>query len=864
MPIDRTFVAEKPSLAQGIAEALAELTGNKATRGDGAWTVGDDRVTWLFGHMYETAEPKKLDPKWEKWNLDSLPIVVEASKWRLNPLDKHKGHLAKIRDLLKQSKAVVNCGDAAREGQLLVDEVIIESGLSPFDAKVQRLWVKSMARKDMIAAISGMKPNLERKSLYESAVCRQRADFQHGMTWTRFMTVKARSAGFDTMLSVGRVQTPTLRLVVDRDRERAAFKPVDHYLPRVVFRHANGEFKTTWIVPTDFDGLDPEGRLIDRKVADSILSGVNGTDGKVVFYKAEGKSTGAPLPFSLSALQADCAAKFGLTAAETLEVAQALYETHKATTYPRSDSRHLPTSIFKDEAPQILRAVSAVPELMEAAKGADPSMRSSAWDDSKVSDHHGIIPTTEFSAAKLDRMSDRERQVCMLIVRTFLAQFLPLFRYKATTVEVACSDHRFRALGRLVTDQGWKRAFGAGEADDEDDKDEEAAQSIPQMGQGDPVKAIGGDVASKRTSAPPAFNDGTLITAMANIHRFVTDAEAKRKLKENAGIGTEATRAATLTTIIDRGYVKRKGKTGLESTDLGKSLIDSLPPYLSDPVLTALWEGALEDVEKGKRTLSEFMEAQAKDLTARVGQMRSVPITIKGVKPAVKPVDGHGETCAKCGKGTMVTKVVHKDGPSKGKVYLACSEYPDCDNRVWPGEKVAPVEGHGKDCPACGKGKLETKKITKEGKTYIFLSCTNYPDCRHREWPAPPALPGTGETCPKCSKTKLVTRVVQKDGPSKGKSFLSCPDRECGFSKWPEEKVANPLPGDGAKCTKCGVGTMDTKTIRKEGPNQGKKFLSCTNYPACNNAVWPDRDAGGGGGKPSFSKDSKRPARSGR
>ena len=869
--IDHLFIAEKPSLAEGIAKARAEQLGVSADKrsSEGCWVVGPDRVTWLYGHMYDTAEPGVYGEQWKTRSISALPITVPHDKWQLivaedrapaagdnRPTLDKKAHLRLIGGLLKSSKNIVNCGDAAREGQLLVDEVILEAGTDAFAPNVFRLWVKSLARKDLLAALAGMKPNAEKRTLYDAAVCRQRADWLHGMNYSRLYTGLAKQSGADASIQVGRVMTPTLRLVVDRDRERLNFKEVRHYLPRVKFRHENGTFAANWVLPDDADGLDGEGRLVDKAVAERICAKVDGKPGRIASYKTEQKSKGAPLPFSLSALQAECSSKLHLTADETLTVAQALYEKHKATTYPRSDSRHLPTSILKDEAPGIIAALAQTREYGEVASKADLGLRSAAWDDSKVSDHHGIIPTSEFSAAKLAQMDDTERQVFRIVALTFIAQFHPNHKWKATSVEVACEGEKFRASGRLVTDQGWKVVFGAGEADDDEDKDDENSQAVPAMAQGDGVTAQGGEVSVKNVPKPPEFNDGTLITAMVNAHRFETNPELKKKLREGDGIGTEATRAATIQKLLGvnkagkvvakNPLLARKGKNGLVSTDFGRSVIDMLPEELRSLGMTALWEGLLSNVDKGSLQVEAFLDRQAKNIADRIEAAKGSKVTIKGVKSGVKPIEGDGDPCPKCKEGVQRTREI-PSGEHKGKKYLSCSRYPDCDHRVFPQAGVEPLPGHRKPCGACNKGEMWTREITSKtsGKKYRLLACSNNKECKNEEWPARPTvepLPGDGKPCPKCG-TAMKTFAVSKEGPNKGKRFLACtnPSRECKTFEFPEPDVA-PLPGHGETCTKCGKGTMKTKQINAKS---GKTYvvLACTNYPACDNTVWPERSA---------------------
>lgn len=853
---DCLFIAEKPSLAEGIAQARAEQLGVKAEKrsSEVCWIVGDDRVTWLFGHMYDTAGPDAYGPQWKQWSIANLPITVPFDKWKLvisedkrpapggRPSSDKSGHIRAINRLLHDAKRVVNCGDAAREGQLLVDELIIEAGIDPFLPNVSRLWVKSLTRKDMLAALNSMKPNAEKKTLYNSAVCRQRADWLHGMNYTRLYTGLARQSGTDAVIPIGRVMTPTLRLVVDRDRERLHFKEVKHYLPKISFKHEKGAFAANWIIPGDAEGLDAEGRLIDRTVADSICAKIDGQTGRITSFKAELKTKGAPLPFSLSALQAECGARLQMTADETLNIAQALYEKHKATTYPRSDSRYLPTAILKDEVPQIMRSLAATEDFGGIASKADLSLKSAAWDDSKVSDHHGIIPTTEISAAKIAQMDETEFKVFQIIARAFIAQFHPSYKWKATTVDVLCAEERFRANGQLITDQGWKIVYGAEAIDDEDDKADDA-QSVPPMAQGDSVVASGSSVTAKTTSKPPEFTDGTLITAMVNAHRFEVNPELKKKLKEGDGIGTEATRAATIQKLLRSKMLERKGKDRLVSGEFGRSIIDMLPEEMRSLGMTALWEGLLSQVEKGAMAPELFLDRQMKNIADKVSASRDTKITVKGVTGGIRPIPGHGASCPKCKIGVLMTREVFK-GDDKGKKYLSCSRYPDCSYRA--AKLVEPMPGDGKTCATCGTGHMFTHEgVSKEGKPYRCLMCSNFPDCKAVEWgarsagPEVPPIPGHGEVCEVCRVGKMMTKQITA---KTGKTYivLACDNYPaCKTTKWPSDAPAsNPMPGEGKECTVCHKGVMKTKEWTKDGVT--KRRLSCSNYPACKNTIWDD------------------------
>lgn len=677
--IDTLFIAEKPSLAEAIAHARAEQLAVKAVKSDGFWQVGDDAVCWFFGHMYELAEPKSYDERWAKWRLDDLPISVANDDWQLVVSSDKKAHMSKIGKLIKSAETLVNAGDAAREGQLLVDEALVAHHINPFGPNVLRLWVQSMTRADMLAALSDMKPNTSKQTLYLSAVCRQRADWLHGMNYSRLYTLLARASGADTALSVGRVQTPTLRLIVDRDNERSTFKPIDHYGLKIACKHTAGDFTASWRIPETAPDLDPEGRLLDRSVADSIVKTVSGQTGKVTAYKADPKTKSAPLPYSLSALQADCGAKFGMTAKAVLDTAQSLYERHRIASYPRSDSRYLPTAILTDETPAILTALAGTPAYACAGQ-ADQTIKSDAWNDTKISDHHGIIPTTEFSAGKLANLSETERNVFDLIARSFIAQFFQAYEYQSVSSSVEVAGQAFEASGTTVTALGWKTVFSDAEADD--------STSLPELAIGDTVTVSAGEVVAKRTTPPAAFTDGSLISAMASVHKFVTDPNIKKRLKESSGIGTEATRADCIETLLKRKFVERKGKNGLVSTQLGKSLIATLPTGLTDPGVTALWEDQLAAIERGDVTAEAFLAQQSASIAGHIEKARGTVVKLAGApqraaKSPPPPINGHGSACPACNQGTMQTRLV-KAGKFAGKSFLGCSRYPDCKHSIWP------------------------------------------------------------------------------------------------------------------------------------------------------------------------------------
>lgn len=824
------FIAEKPSLAKEIAETRGKMLGVRPSRGTTHWTVGDDCVIWLFGHMIGLVEPHHYDERYKSWNIDLLPF--NPVKFQHEPtkvysegkLDKKRTEdvltqVKTVKALLKDTQIAVNAGDPEREGQLLVDELLIYHGWDAFGPRTKRFWSQSLTENEITKNINGMFPNAEKENLYKAAFARQKADWLHGMNMTRLYTTLARRSGADITLSVGRVQTPTLNLVYERDMEIARFKPTDHFVPTGVFVHENGRFKANWVIPADHAGVDHEGRLIDKTVAQSILDKIAGKQGAISDFETKNNSKGPPLPYKLSTLQQTCSAKFGLTAQQTLDVAQSLYEKHKATSYPRTDSQHLPISVLKEQAPSIMAALTATQGVDRAAQTADLKIKSKAWDDSKVSDHHGIIPTTEFDAGKLAAMSPIERNVFMLIAKAFVAQFHPDQTWKSMTALVKCEGHTFRASGKIPGNQGWRVVYD-GEVDEDDEDEKGDNQTVPNMRKGDPVKADKGELSSKRTTPPSAYTDGTLIAAMTDIHKFEPDPEMKKRLKENAGIGTEATRANIIETLIKlRKFLQRSGSGKVKkitTTEAGRSVIEALPREMKSAGLTALWEGQLEKITKGEYSDEQFMKVLHDTLVKRVEQSRNLTITIKG--KSVQPLKGDGEPCPVCkeaGRHNLMRTGVILVGEKKERtIVLRCTGWKgkddptSCRNIVWPdrpkAEPVPPAPGHGETCKKCGVGQMITARSAKGA---IYLKCNNW----------------------------------KRDGKN-----------NCDAFAFPEEKIEK-IAGDGDPCKECGKGHMVTRKTYK-GDNAGKLYLSCSE---CRAPIYPPGYSSGGKGGGSKGGGSK-------
>jgi len=666
----RLFIAEKPSVAKSIAGELG-ITG----KGDGYIVCGNTKVTWCFGHMLALAEPDEYTPDdvprsksgKKVWRTEELPIIPQS--WVIKPKTETQKQLAVIGKLLKEATEIVNAGDPDREGQLLIDGV-----LEHFqnNKPVQRFWVSAQDSVSIKRGLAALKANTAYHGWAAAARGRQQADWLMGMNLSRAYTLRAQRGGSRALLTVGRVQTPTLTLVVNRDREIEAFKPVSFHTIKAVVQHADGSFTATWKAKEEQPGQDSEGRLVDVAIANALVASVKGQPGSIVAYKQEAKKQNQPLAFALSDITALASAKFGYGAEEVLNACQALYETYKLTSYPRTDCAYLPESQHAD-ASQVLEAIKHVnPELTSLVDGANPSLKSKTWNDSKITAHHGIIPTMH--KGNKANLNERERNIYELIVRAYLAQFYQLFEYMQTTVIAEVAGENFAASGKVVTRIGWREAYSQPdeEAEKEGEEVDSNTQTLPSMKQGDAVTCTDATRRDAKTKPPPRFTEGTLIRAMENIHKFVNNPEHKKMLREGDGIGTSATRASIISELKRREFLVLKGKQ-MVSTPLGRSVVDALPEVIKSPVLTALNERLLKDIEQGNaEALTAFTAKQEAFIREQVALANSGVVSIAGGKERVPISSLH--RCMSCASGLVRRPAKNK----KGQHWWGCSNFPAC------------------------------------------------------------------------------------------------------------------------------------------------------------------------------------------
>nr|WP_024968239.1 DNA topoisomerase III [Pantoea sp. IMH] len=622
----RLFIAEKPSLARAIADVLPK----PHRRGDGYIACGADHmVTWCVGHLLEQAQPDSYNSRYARWSLADLPIVPE--KWQLQPRPSVAKQLNVIKKLLTQATEIIHAGDPDREGQLLVDEVLDYLDLpGEKREKVQRCLINDLNPQAVERAVGRLRENREFIPLCVSALARARADWLYGINMTRAYTLLGRNAGYDGVLSVGRVQTPVLGMVVRRDEEIENFVPRDFFEVKAhIVTPQQERFVALWQPSESCEPYqDEEGRLLHRPLAEHVVGRIGGQPALVSSYNDKRENDTAPLPFSLSSLQIEAAKRFGLSAQTVLDTCQKLYETHKLITYPRSDSRYLPEEHFAGRH-AVLNAINAHQPDLTPPGDFNPDRKNRCWDDKKVDAHHAIVPTARSNSI---RLTDNENNIYRLIATQYLMQFCPDAVYRKCVIEMDIAGGKFVAKARFLAEAGWRALLGSKERDEEND-----GTPLPVVAKGDELLCERGEVVEKQTQPPRPFTDATILSAMTGIARFVQDKALKKVLRATDGLGTEATRAGIIELLFKRAFLIKKGRY-IHATPAGRALIHSLPEMAARPDMTAHWESTLTKISEKQCRYQDFMLPLVETLYSLIEQARQQPAAhaFRGL-PAVAP-----------------------------------------------------------------------------------------------------------------------------------------------------------------------------------------------------------------------------------
>ncbi|GAB1670742.1 DNA topoisomerase III [Mannheimia haemolytica] len=649
----KLFICEKPSQARDLAGVLGATS-----KAEGFLATADKSiiVTWGFGHLVEQYQPEDYDEAWKRWAFETLPII--PSQWKMAPKKESKKQYSVVMGLIKKATSVVIATDADREGEMIARELL---DLAGFRGQIQRCWLSALDDASIRKALQTLKSGKETEALYYAGMGRSRSDWLIGMNFSRLFTLMAQTKGYSGKpLSVGRVQSPTLALVVNRDREIANFVPKAHYSLAVQLATASDEtFVAGLSIPEQY--LDESGLCLDSRVIQQAEAQIKQVGiAKVITVETKREKKAPPLLYALSDLQGECNRLFGFGAQQVLDIAQSLYEEHKITTYPRTDCGYLPESQLT-EVPMVIRSlVAADSGLQTLLPRLNLQQKSRAWDDKKITAHHGIIPTIK--KADLSKLSEEEMKVYDLIRRRYLAQFLPHLETDKTIATLQSSGHTLIARGNVIVSQGWRILFGKNA--DEDVGSDDEKQGLPALTANQQCRVTHSEVRTLQTKPPAHYTEGTLLEAMKNAARFVTDPRLKQRLRETEGLGTEATRAGLIQGLIDKGFLIKKKKSLMASAE-AIALIDSLPDLLKNPGLTALWEQALNQIAEGSMTLDDFMQRQETFVRQLIGNCMQQGMSLGNIEI---------RKCPECGK--PMRKINHAKG-----TFWGCTGYPDCQHK---------------------------------------------------------------------------------------------------------------------------------------------------------------------------------------
>ena len=675
-------LAEKPSVGRDIAKVL------KSNVNKGAYIEGNKYViTWALGHLVGLQDPESYDEKYKTWSMETLPMLPKNMK--LTVLKKTSKQFYEVKKLLNRNdiEEIVIATDAGREGELVARWIIEKVGVKK---PIKRLWISSQTDKAILEGFRNLKSGSEYENLYKAAVCRAEADWIVGLNVTRALTCK-----YNAQLSAGRVQSPTLAMIVDREEEIKNFKPKTFYTINAKSKDINFQ----WV------NKDNNLRIFDEEFANKLINKIKDKDAKIVSITETPKKKFSPALYDLTELQRDANKIWGYSAKQTLSIMQRLYENHKILTYPRTDSRYISSDIV-GTIPERLRAISIGEYRLAASEILKNKINSnkSFVDNSKVSDHHAIIPTEQ--KPNLSNLSTEEKHIYDLVVKRFLSVLMTPFEYIQTNIKADINGEIFVAKGKVIKSKGWKSLYDKDYSEEDSKEDDLKDQVLPKIIEGDIINITKLELNKGETKPPARFNEGTLLSAMENPQKYVNvNKEAAKTLNETGGLGTVATRADIIEKLFNSFVIEKRGKE-IVPTSKGKQLIELVPNELKSPLLTAKWENRLDGISKGKDNPNDFIKEMKNYAIALVE-------AVKNDNSKFVHDNKIGKKCPNCGKYLLEVK-------GKNGVMNVCQDR-ECGYR----ESVS--RNTNARCPECKK-KLEVRG-QGEGKIYV---CPNT-NCNFRE-----------------------------------------------------------------------------------------------------------------------------------
>jgi DNA topoisomerase-3 len=667
------IIAEKPSVGRDLAGALP----GKFAKQDGYLESEDYVVTWAVGHLVTLAEPEDYDERFKKWRMADLPILPDV--FRLKPRDtKAAKQLKVIQKLLKRDdvEQVVNACDSGREGELIFAYIW---DTAKVEKPVERLWISSMTKQAIQEGFTHLRPREQLDPLQRAARSRSEADWLVGMNATRAATIRGR-AWVGGVVSLGRVQTPTLALIVRREREIQAFVPEPYWLVHATLEApSRAGYTGLWFSPELGETEREQSRIKEASRADEIVSKVSGNDGTIKKVERKEQTERAPLLYDLTSLQRDANGRFGFSASRTLRAAQSLYEDKKAITYPRTSSRYLSGDLVPQLKPtaETLLPIAEYAPFARYVIGLDQLPLQRVVNDERVDDHHAIIPTD--IEHEVGVFSEDERRIFDLVAKRFLAVFHPPAKYARTTVVTEVEGETFRTRGKITLEAGWRGVYGV-EPDEPKTQEEDEAEGgeLPRLEEGMTIRCVEAVSEAKETRPPPRYNEATLLSAMETAGKLVDDEELAEAMKER-GLGTPATRAEIIETLIRREYVERVGKE-LTPTPKGLQVVSMLEGHpLTQAGLTGDWEKRLLDIEHGSGDRDAFMEGIQQFTRSTVEDIAN--LTAEDLRPERVELG----LCPRCGAETG--EIIRENSRAYGCTSWKSREEPGCGFVIW--KKVA-------------------------------------------------------------------------------------------------------------------------------------------------------------------------------
>lgn len=684
----RLVIAEKPALGNIIGTALGVVSKKNGY----IECKNNVLVTWCIGHVLEYMKPDEINLRYKSWNKEDLPLKVRPLK--LKPKISTITQFKVIETLIKKANLIVNAGDPDDEGELLIREVLDYVG---YKGELRRVLINDLNVSSVQKAFKSLKDGYSFTPIYHKALARSQADYLYGMNLTRAYTISARNKGINDIYSVGRVQTPTLGLIVKRYLQNKSHKDLYYYNLVGDFDFGNSSFQADF-VNTDSSLCDEKGRIIDEKIASKIVFATRGKEAVITGYKVEDKKTQAPLPYALLDLQAQMNELYGINASETLDLTQSLREKHKAITYNRSDCRYLTNEQFEDRH----KTIDFLKKLFSYGfSDVDLAKKSPCFNDEKVTAHTAIIPV--ISNFNLSDLSDKERKLYNLIAKRYLMQFYPEKEYRQINVDITVGDYTFKKSVRKTTKQGFE-LLSKGSTDEQINPLFDTLLSI-ETKEGKCIDCI---INKAKTKPLPMYTDATLLKDLRSIAKYVYSPRIKELLlakdkgieSESGGIGTPATRSAIIKNLNEKGYFVYEGKK-IVPTPKGIDFINALPPDVTLPDMTALWFEQQQKIESGEISVNQFLDDLEEFIKEQVALSHNVKLAIRGVM-------------CDCGDGVMVLRK-----GSYGDFY-SCSNYPTC--RISKGAlngKPAP------NCPCCDGALQVNKKAVSCQKDCGFILWRN-------------------------------------------------------------------------------------------------------------------------------------------